>query len=69
VPTRFSDLTESDPRKTAWNLDLITTFYTKCAYSPQTQVQRRMAVISLGEAAAYEGDLPEQEAEWTCQAG
>lgn len=32
-------------------------------------IQRRMAVISLGEAAAYEGDLPEQEAEWTCQAG
>ena len=38
MPTRFSDLTGSHPHKTAWNLDLITTFYTKCAYSPQTQV-------------------------------
>jgi hypothetical protein len=32
-------------------------------------IQRQMAVRSLGEAAAYEGDLPEPEGEWTCQAG
>jgi hypothetical protein len=32
-------------------------------------IQRRMAVRSLREAAAYEGDLPEPEAECTCQAG
>jgi len=34
-------------RKTAWNLDLITTFYIKYAYSPKTQVQA-FWLIALG---------------------
>jgi hypothetical protein len=39
VPTRFLDLEPVPTRKTAWNLDLITTFYIKCAYSPKTQAK------------------------------
>jgi hypothetical protein len=34
------DLERVPTRKTAWNLDLITAFYIKCAYSPKTQVLR-----------------------------
>jgi hypothetical protein len=32
------DLGAAGTHKTAWNLGLITTFYAKYAYSPQTQV-------------------------------
>ena len=32
-------------------------------------IRRRMAVISLREAAAYEWNLPKPESEWTRQAG
>ena len=39
MPTRFCDSEWGSTRKTAWNLDLITTFYTKYAYSPETPVE------------------------------
>ncbi|MHC1724967.1 MAG: nuclease-related domain-containing protein [Syntrophobacteraceae bacterium] len=40
MPTTFSVLQAAPNRKTAWNQDLITTFYIKFAYRPETQVLR-----------------------------